>query len=248
MPPFTRHVPIVVSSAAAFDLTTLAWDGFYLADGTNYNGSPWTPTATAGTSGSNGNIITLSAAPTNGTAVNGKTPAAFNGSTQALQLDSAVSTDMWTNAAMTLVVLAKASASTAAASDFYDDPALISDSGGNAALVFTSSGVRAGVFSGSSGQTTHIAQSTGAWFMAALRYNNTNVYCRVASGGTTTDATPVAKGAPSIAANTVFGRNYAGAKFFAGEVLFYGLAKTVFSDADLVNVESGLNSYFGLSL
>lgn len=235
-------------SAPAFDLTTLAWDGLYRADGTNYNGSPWTPTASAGTSGTNGNIITLSSAPTNGSAVNGKTPATFNGTTQALQLDTAVSTAMWTNAAMTLVVLAKASASTAAASDFYDDPALVGDSGGNAALVFTASGVRAGVFNGSSGQTTHIAQATGSWFMAALRYDNTNVKCRVCSGGSTTDATPVAKAAPSIAANTVFGRNYAGVKFFAGDVLFFGLAKTVFSDADLVNVKSGLSSYYGLSL
>lgn len=236
------------ASAGAFDLTTLAWDGFYLADGSNYNGSPWTPTATAGTSGSNGNIVTFGTAPSNGTAVNGKTPATFNGSTQALALDTASSTDMWTASAMTLVILAKASASTAAATDFYDDPGLISDGTGNAALVFTASGVRAGVFNASSGQTTHIAQSTGAWFMAAMRYDNTNVYCRVASGGSTTDATPVAKAAPSIGANTFFGRNYAGAKLFAGDVLFFGLAKTVFSDADLVNVESGLNSYFGLSL
>jgi hypothetical protein len=236
-------------AAAAVDLTSFDWDGLWRADGTEYNGSPWAPTASAGSSGSNGNIVTIGTAPGTGTPVNSKTPASFNGSTQAFQLDTASTSSIMTASSMTIVVLAKASASTAAATDFYDDPALWADSSGNSGLVFTSSGVRAGVFaSASSGQTTHITQATGAWFMAAMRYDGTNIKCRVASGGTTTDATPVAKGAPAQGANSFYGRNYAGAKFFAGEILFIGTSQSVFSDADLTSVESALNSYYGLSL
>lgn len=241
MPPFSRHVPITVASAAVFDPATLSLDGWWRA---SYSGSPWTPTASAGTSGSNGNIITLGTAPGTGSAVNGLTPADFNGTTQSLQLDTASTTDILANASMTMIVLANADASTAAASDFYDDPGFVMDAGGNAGLVFTSSGVRAGVFAASTGQTTHIAQSTGAWFMAAMRYDGTNVKCRVNS----TDATPVAKGSPTMSANTVFGRNYAGAKFFDGKVLEIMTAKTALSDADLTNIKSYFNSRYGLSL
>jgi hypothetical protein len=232
------------SASAAVDLTTFDWDGLWRADGTEYNGSPWAPTASAGNSGSNGNIVTLGTAPGTGTAVNGKTPASFNGSTQAFGLDTASTSNIVSNGAFSVVVLAKASASTAAATDFYDDPALWMDSGGNAGLVFTSSGVRAGVFNASSGQTTHIAQATGAWFMAAIRYDGANVHCRVNS----TDATPVGKGSPTMGANSYFGKNYASAKFFAGEILFIGTTQAVISDAGLANIKSGLNSYYALSL
>jgi hypothetical protein len=236
------------NATATFDPATLSLTGWWRA---NY-ASPWTPTASAGTSGSNGNLLSQGGT-TSGTAVNGLTPAQLDGTNDYLDLSTALATDVMDDDNTTLVILAKASAAVAAAANFYDDEGLITGSNGNQALVFTSSGVRMGVFDTASRQTTSIAVSTGVWFMAAGRIDKTGtgtVKCRVAAAGTTTDATPVAiPGTPgAVGANMLIGRNYAGAAYLGCDVLEIMTAKSVLSDADLVNIESYFNSRYGLSL
>ncbi len=232
-------------AVASFDPATLSLDGWWRA---SYGGSPWSPTASAGTSGSNGTLVTAGVAPSVGSAVNGLTPATFNGTSQAFGSGTAAMTDLVTATAMTLIVLVKASASVAIASNFYDDPLLIGDSGGNVGLVFTSSGVRAGAYSGGSNQTTSIALATGAWALCAMRYDGSHVKCRVSKASGTTDATPVASGTPSLGAGPYIGKNYAAAKFFAGDILEVMTSKTVLSDANLVSIVSYFNSRYALSL
>ena len=228
-----------------FDPATLPFDGLYLP---SFGGSPWTPTASAGTSGSNGNLVTLGVSPAVGTAVNGFTPGTFDGATTALSLGTAAFSSLVSSTALTLIALFKASASVAAATDFYDDPLLLGGSDGNTGLVYTSSGVRAGGYVGSAKQTVAIALATGTWAMCVMRYNGTSVKCRVSQASGTTDATPVVCGSLTIAANMFVGKNYASLKFLAGDVLWIGAATTEISDANLVNIRGGFNSAYGLSL
>lgn len=236
----------VSGAAAAFDPATLSLDGWYRA---SFGGDPWTPTASAGSSGSNGNLIAVAAAPpTVGTSVNSLDPATFNGTTQALSTGTAATTDLITAASLTVVMLIKASAATAIAADFYSDPALMTDGSGNWGLVFTDGGVRAGTFVGSTHQTTSIALATGVWALAAMRYDGANIKCRVSQASGTTDATPVASGNPTLVAAPYWGRNYAGAAFFAGDVLEIMTSKSVLSDANLASLTGYANSRYGLSL
>src|SRR4051812_26313751 len=107
----------------AIDPATLDPSGYWLAP----YASPWTPTASAGTSGSNGTLVTSGTAPTSGTAVNGYAPASYAGTPQALVTNTATGTTLWSLAAGTTIVIAKASAAVAEAADFYDDPLLMGD-------------------------------------------------------------------------------------------------------------------------
>lgn len=227
-----------------FDPTTSDPTGMWLASYAN----PWTPTASAGTSGANGNLTGTNTSA--GAAVNGYTPVNLNGTSAFLSLATANVTDLVTTTAATYIILAQTSAAVAAAAAFYDDPGLMMPSSGNAGLVFTSSGVRMGTYDTAPRQTVSIAQATGAWFMAAGRIDAGNVKCRVSCGGVTADATPVAiPGAPSALGSDLFvGKNYVGAKWVAGQALAIVTYNYAVTDTVLDNWKSYFNTTFALSL
>lgn len=224
------------SAAPPFDPATLAPDSWWR--GPYSSGVPLSPTASAGASGSNGTLVTYGNAPSTGAAVDGITPISINGLGKGLTSGTAAYTDLISTSAFTMVVLAKATSSTAAAADYYSDPALFTDANnGNTGLVFTSSGVRAGVYSGvAAGQTTHIPQATGAWFAAVGRYNGTAVKCRVNA----TDAAPVTTGISVVGPYPVIGRNYNNTAQFLGDVMEVLTWKRELSGTELAN----LYSYF----
>jgi hypothetical protein len=235
---------------ATFDPTTSDPAGWWRA---SFSGVPWTPTASAGTSGSNGNLTQALTPPTTGTAVNGFTPALFDGTNDWLGLATASATDVMNASDMTFFGLFKVTSAVAATSNFYDDEPMMGASNGNHALVFTSSGVRAGVFDTASRQTTSIATSTGIWFMAAGRVDKSGtgtVKCRVSAAGTTTDATPVSiPGTPAALGSDMWiGKNYASAAFLAFEALEIVTYKRVLSDAELTDWKTYFNSRYALSL
>jgi hypothetical protein len=210
-----------------------------------YAGSPFTPTASAGTSGANGNLITSGAAPTVGTSVNGYAPASCNGTTQSFVPGTAPGTDLWTAAAGTSIVLAKAASGIAATANFYDEPCLATDNSGNLGMSFTTSGVRAGVYIAGSKQTAFIAQATGAWFMAAGRWDSTNVNLRVNS----TDATPVAAaGVVGVGSGAGFLRNYISAQWFEGDALEIITARTALTAANLSDIRSYMATRYNQAL
>lgn len=195
-----------------------------------YAGRPWLPTASAGTSASTGNWTNASdgVAPSVGSAVNGVTPAAFDGVDDSLAAVNSTTDFVTTMAGAVFAVFKRPATPPAAATDFYDDPAIWSESSGNAAFVVTSSGVRVGAYNGGSKQTASIACSSG-WHTGAMRWDGTDVRCRL----DTTDATPVAvAGAVSFAGTMILGLNYSGAKFFAGEILDF-IAASALDDATL---------------
>lgn len=208
---------------------------------------PWVGEASAGTSGANGDLSNSGTSPTVGVAVNGHTPATLSGAHGLIS--TAATTSLLSVGTFTIVVLFKASATVAAATDFYDDPALATDTGGNLGLVYTASGVRAGVFVGTSKQTTAIALATGAWAMCVIRHDGTNVHCRVSQVSGTTDATPVlTAGNPALAASLLSGVNYAAAKRISGDILSIRTAQSVISDANLVNMRGWYNTRYALAL
>lgn len=230
--------------SGTFDPSSLGLSGWWRA---SYSGVPWSPSNSAGTSGSNGTLGASVVAPTTGSAVNGFTPAVFNGSTQAFAPNTAGSTDLITASALTAVVLFNASSLAAQAANFYDDAALATDNGGNWGLMVNSSGVRAGVFDSSTHQTTAISVGTGAWHMAAMRFTGGTIKCRVDS----TDAANVTSvgnigGFP--ASTPFFGKNFAVAAFYAGSILEIMTVKSALADSDLANIKSYFNSRYALSL
>ncbi len=83
--PFAMWKP----SGAVFDPATLALSGWWRA---SYAGSPWTPTASAGNSGSNGNLTEAINPPATGAALNGLTSADFDGTNDKLGNANALNT------------------------------------------------------------------------------------------------------------------------------------------------------------
>jgi hypothetical protein len=242
-----KLVSVAPAPDPAFDPATLSLDGWYKA---SYGGSPWSPTASAGTSGANGTLVTSGVAPGVGAAVNALDPASFDGATTGLVTNTAAMSDMISVGSMTLIVLFKGAVAVAATANFYDDPALVTDGGGggNVGLVYTSSGIRAGVFQGASNQTNSIALATGVWALCALRFNGSTVKCRVSQAGGTTDATPVASGNPAFGSAMFVGKNYAATKFLQGDILEVMTSKTELSDANLVSIRGYMNSRYALAL
>lgn len=230
--------------AAAFDPATLNLTGWLRAD---YAGSPWSHTASAGTSGSNGAAAEATNAPATGSAVNGYTPADFNGSSHFL-----VTSDDWSvyaNAtALTVIVLFNADTASAAAGSAADDHALISDRD-RFNLGFTDGGISAAYWDGSDFNTpTRIACATGAWHAAVCRLDGGTFGIgldgpptQTASGGSHlfTGGAKMAVGIGGLSTLT---------KRFDGKILEALTSDTAFSDANIDNVISYFNSRYGLSL
>lgn len=175
----------------------------------NFAAFPWTPTASAGSSGSNGDLA-AAGTPVAGSDLDGLGTLVLNGTDQYLVAASATSSFVSTTAGA-VVVMFEALSTVAAATDFYDDPSLFTDTGGNVGLVINASGVRAGVYNSGTHQTPHIACSAG-WHMAAMRWDANDVRCRLDMTDAI-DTTPGPTGGiQAFSGTTTFGRNYTTAK------------------------------------
>ncbi len=228
------------SVGSSYDPAGLPLTGWWRA---SYAGSPWTGTASAGSSGSK-NLTEATNPPAAGTAVNGLTPAAFDGTNDRLANATAMSS-IFTAAAGTFVVIAKTNAAAAPAAGPYDDPTFFSDPAiGAVGLGWNTSGVRAFLTDGSY-KTATIAQGTGSWFMACMRWDSANLSLDI-NGGATTN---VAAGAISNVTGTLrIGANYAAAAFLNGSILEVMTAASKLTDTDRNNIKSYFNARYALSL
>lgn len=224
-----------------FDLATLNFDGWWSGSAA----IPWTPTASAGASGTNGNLIVSAGTPTAGDPLNGYDGAIVNGTTDTL-VTATSSTSFITQAAGTIVCLCKADTLDADDPNFYEEAMLAGDAGGYTGLVYTASGVRAGVFNaGSSKQTAYISKPAGSLVLAVARWDSSFVRCRVGS----VDATPVAAGAAAgFGSFVLVGGNYSGGGRFDGTIYEVMFKKTAMSDSDLDNIKTGLEYKYQTSL
>lgn len=231
------------SGTAVFDPATLALSGWWRA---SFAGSPWVARASAGSSGSNGNLTEGTNPPATGSAVNGLTPADFDGTNDILSNATAITT-MVSDASGSLVCLFYADTAFAdpGSTSFYLEPSLIGNATSKLSLSFSTAGVSLGTFNGAAWNAVRTACGTGAWHLAQARWDNVggNIEVRVDSGSWQT----LARALAMAGGNVQVGLNYDIA-WFDGKILEVMTAPARLADADFTNIVSYVNSRYALAL
>lgn len=230
--------------ASVFDPATLPLTGWWRA---SFSGSPWAAVASAGTSGANGDLAEATTPPATGAAVNGHTPADFDGSDDKLSVATALTT-FFSTTAWTIVVLFNADTAQAYGADEYDNESLLSTAGAGAAeigMAFSSNGVSVWHVEGADWPGVTVACATGGWHLARAKYDGTNIKLSIDSGA----YSPQAAGNVSTLAETLqVGVDWGGVQFFDGKIAEIMFADTALSDANLDNIKSYINARYALSL
>ena len=234
------------SAAGGYNPALLGLTGWWRA---SYAGSPWTPTASAGTSASNGNLTEATNPPGVGTAQNGFTPASFDGVDDQIASANLLSTfvNAGTGSAVVLFLATAATAAAPAGSPYVDPGLVIQFDGGTTwGINYSTAGVRVGFYDGA-WQDLSVAASTGAYHLAQVKWDGTTLKLRVDSGAwSSLAAGNCAPGA--VGGFLALGLNYASTEFFQGVILETMLANTTFDDATFDNLKSYVNAQYGLSL
>lgn len=228
---------------AVFDPATLALSGWWRG---SYAGAPWAANASAGASLANGNLV-VGVAPSTGTAQGGFTPATMNGSTQYLTNPTLLST-LFTAGAGSIVCLYKAAVAKApqAAGSEYLDPYCFGDEGnGGLGLSFTTAGFKAFLYDGTY-KTATVAQATGSYALAVMRWDSTNLGLTVNSAAEITTACGAF--AAGMAHPVSMGRSYAGTGMLQGDMLEVMCINSKLSNTDIANIKSYVNSRYALAL
>jgi hypothetical protein len=241
-------VPAWVSTVPpVFDPATLSLTGWWRA---SYAGSPWTPTASAGSSGSNGNLAHATNAPDVGAAVNGFTPADFiPANTDRLDNASGNINTFVSSAAGSIWCLfyADAAFTDLGSAQYYQNPSfLVNATDGYLGFGFSTSGVRLGSYSGSSFDSVAAACATGGWHLAQARWNTTTKEVRVDGGSWQTLAHAVSIG--SLTSGFRVGCNYVVSQLFDGRILDLGTAQSRLSDTNFDDIRSYCNSRYGVAV
>jgi hypothetical protein len=223
-------------STATFDPSTLSPSGWWRA---SYSGSPW-----GGDAG--GNVTAAGAAiPGTGAAVNGYTPADFDGTDDTLTHANDWSTFV-TGTAGTVLVLFYADTAAAAAANTYDDPGIISDDNWGFNLGFSDGGLGIAYYDGG-WQEQRVACSSAAWHLAKLTWDGVNVSIGVDSGAMTT----MAAGTLQFNAGSKLTIGHAAVSlstFFDGKMLEVFLKDSALIAGDIANYRSYVNARYALSL
>lgn len=235
-------LPLAVSrtmapGAASFDPTTLSLTAYWRA---NYSASPWSGTASTGTSGSN----TLSEAtnpPGTGTAVNSYTPARFDGTNDQMTASGTVATYLGTRQFAGWVLWR---------------PTAISDGWGDYTNVMMY------VYLGS-GPTYTMRYNAGASSDVSVACPGLNQYQLVTFRHTGSayqigvNTAPGAAGGASSQANTSNMSNRTGTikigqsaivNWMNASVLEWGMTNTTLSDATFDQIKTYCNTRYGLAL
>ena len=221
-----------------FDPTTLAASGYWRA---SYTGAPWAAVATAGTSLANGNLA-AGVAPGVGAAVNGKTPATFDGSTQ--YLDNATdATVLYSASGSGIIALVQVNGSVAPSGSTYDDAAIAIDGNADYGLTSTTSGITAMVYSG--GYVTRTVATTAGFHLIMMRHDGVLLGLTKDSAAEDT----IAAGALTVFTGPLYvGRGYAGGKWFNGEILELMTFNSYPSNGNYSDFKSYVNATYGLVL
>jgi hypothetical protein len=240
----SRRMRASSAAAAVFDPATLSLTGWWRA---SYAGSPWTPTASAGASGSNGNLVLNSSAPDVGTAVNGYDPALFVAANQDDLQTSATFADLFNADAGTIVVLVKPTTLAAAGANTYEDPPLFKESGINFGFHLSDGGIKGAVYSGGWVYSAGVAAAAGSWALAQMTWNGTNM--RVRKNGGAWDSVACGNVDSGALTGTMYmGRTYGAGAWLDAGVLEVLTSDTVLADADLDDVRSYASSRYGITV
>lgn len=240
------------SLGTSFNPATVAWTGWMRA---SYSGSPWAGTASTGTSGSH-SFAESTNPPTTGTAVNGFTPAHFNGTNSTLSDQANFSNVYLSASAYSVFMLVKASGAAAPAANVYDNPQLFGTSRqtlgiATMGIAWSTSGVNAWheTVSGSTWvQTGWVAMSASAWHLVTVTYNGSNLVLGVDNVTSSTIAAGNIVSADLNQCLTFLGDNYNHAHFAAMDVLEVFVAQS--SQSSIIgNLKTGyINPRYALSL
>ncbi len=220
-----------------FDPATLPLSGWWRA---SYTGSPWTPTASTGASGTNGNLSGADA-PAVGAAVNGLTPADCDGVNDALANGTAITSmvnDSGSSSgtgSMAAFFYADTAFSDTGSTSFYLAPSLVGSATSRLSLSFSTSGVLLGSYNGGGWNSISSACATGGWHFAQARWGGTPTVMevRVDDGSWTTTTRDIVLSGGSI----TVGQNY-DANFFDGKFLEVMTSLNRLSDSDFDNLYS----------
>jgi hypothetical protein len=232
-------------TASAFDPATLALTGWWRA---SYSASPWSGVASAG--GSSGrNLTEATNPPTTGTAVNGLTPASFDGTND--QLGGGTFTTFYDADGYGGWALVNIVTITTNSGSSYLNDAIVSDTGGVHEIFLTDNGagtVQVGIshYNDTTFPTAQTAIATGAWKAVQWKFDGTNIKIRV-NGGTRA-STAAGGNLSATGTNLRLGGNYNATVFTQLDYLDVGTVDYSPSDAEEDNVLSYLRSRYALAL
>lgn len=220
------------------DLSTVVFSGWWRA---SYAGSPWTGMASAGASKGR-DLTEATTPPLVGPAINGLTPAGFNGTTTKLQSTIAVSSYLAANAWEVYGLFSADAAKPYAAGTPYTLPALLTDSiGGSFYVSFGSTGVVIGHYDGTYKELSSPC-ATGGLHVFQAWYDGAKLNLMVDGG------TPVSS--PANAA--IFGvgllrvgANYTNAAFYEGRIVEIMMASQVLGGPTRSAVRKYFNERYG---
>jgi hypothetical protein len=220
--------------------SNLAFTGYW----TNFSGTPWLSTASAGSSGSNGNLV-AGVAPSSGTIVSGFTPAKFDGSTQYLVTANAPSTFV-TLSAGTLWVYARIDSVIASAGASSDQGIIADNSGNEFMTVFfdgTTPVMQATVYDGAFKTTPTSPFTVGQYHLFQMWWDGTNLYSRVNSNQVQSIA---CTGISSFTGGTAYniGTNVSAAHFINGSILEIGMKNTATTIQEMDQLRISLNKQY----
>lgn len=225
-----------------FNPAALSLTGWWRA---HYNGLPWAPTASAGTSGSNGNFVTAGSDPTNGSTLNGLACANFDGIAH-LATNATDITSYATTSAATIIVLFQGDAQGAPTGSIYDDCAIIRDSNADFGLTYTTNGVTGMAYSGG-----YISKSvscpTGAPHLVMMTIDGTNLSMTIDSAAAVTQACATST---VMTGNLIIGASYNSGtqRFLNGRIWEIMLANTKLTTGNYNDIKSYVNARYGLAL
>jgi hypothetical protein len=229
-----------VSGASAFDPATLPLSTWWRAP----YALPWTPTASAGASGANGNLG-AGVPPAATATLNGLAVPSLDGASEYLTaLTAAPQGVIWTAGAGTSIVLARVISRNAPTANPYTDAQLFSDNGPNAGMAYSTAGFQGYIYDGAYETSVPIPFALGAWCAFQVTWDSTNLISRVnRTGAAPKPAGAIAGfGASALLGNVGFG-TFANAD--VAEVL---TSKVALSTAQMDGVVDYFNARYGLSL
>lgn len=220
---------------SGFDPATLSLTGWWRAP---YGGSPWVALASAGSSGSNGNMTEATNPPSVGASLNSLASADFDGTNDVLSnannITTFFATTRWSFAALLSSDIAPVHTT------IYDNPAFVTDFNGAVfTIAFSNSGVSAGHYDGAYKEVTK-ACATGTQHIVQAWYDGTNISLSVDAGAASTVAASSVDFVGGGSGVLQFGRNYNSTVYEDGR-----LWEVMLSNTDLgATARTNIDSYF----
>lgn len=211
----------------------------------SYAGSPWAGNASAGTSGSRA-LTEATNPPAVGAALNGYTPADFNGTTHRLTSATAMTSCISaTSGSMAALFFADTAATDAGAGLYYNNPSLITDTvDGFAALEFSTGGLGFGSYNGASFDSARVPCAIGGWHLGMCRWSASKIEVRVDS----TDWSTLPRSSTIGSGFLRVGTNQGAAKLFDGRIQESLTSQSRWSDDECYRIKSYINYRYGLAL